>query len=148
LKRKETTSAGTSDGDVYMISLTIRTLPPSPNQRMHWAAKKKLRETFAKEIYCGCFEELESPLWGCPRKMILSTRIYWKTRRLDEDNAFGSLKILIDAMRDIGLIYRDSPKWLEVKKPIQMIDRENPRVEIELEETELIAERLRINRRR
>jgi Holliday junction resolvase RusA-like endonuclease len=66
--------------------------------------------------------------------MVLSTTIYWKTRSLDEDNAMGSLKIMIDAMRDIGLIYRDSPKWLEVKKPVQMIDHEDPRVEIQLEE--------------
>jgi Holliday junction resolvase RusA-like endonuclease len=116
-----------------MISLTIRTLPPSPNQRMYWAVKKKLRETFAKEIYYAWYES-GSPAWDGPRKMILTTTIYWKTRRLDEDNAMGSLKIMIDAMRDIGLIYRDSPKWLEVKKPVQMIDHEDPRVVIQLEE--------------
>ena len=46
----------------------------------------------------------------------------------------GSLKILIDAMRDIGLIYRDSPKWLKVDKPIQKLDHKNPRVEIAIEE--------------
>ncbi|MCJ7828405.1 MAG: hypothetical protein MUP81_01530 [Dehalococcoidia bacterium] len=94
--------------------------------------KKKLRNQFVKEILCAWYEA-ESPV-RMAAKMRLSTTIYWKTRRLDEDNAMGSLKIIIDAMRDVGLIYRDSPKWLEVNKPIQMIDRKDPRVEIELEE--------------
>ena len=118
-----------------MINLTIQTLPPSLNrlERMHWAVKKKLRKTFAQELHHAWWESGD-PVKDGPRKMRLTTTIYWKTRRLDEDNAMGSLKIIIDAMRDVGLVYRDSPKWLEVKKPIQKLDHKSPRVEIEIEE--------------
>ena len=119
-----------------MIRFTICTLPPSLNQleRMHWAVKKKIRARLADEICLesGCLPEPGSK--PIPRKFRLATTIYWKTRRLDEDNAMGSLKILIDAMRDVGLIYRDSPKWLKVDKPIQKLDHKNPRVEITIEE--------------
>ena len=125
-----------------MIRLTIHTLPPSVNQleRMHWAVKKRLRMHYAKEIRYALYSQnyqLSSAFrigHLPPRKIRLSVDIYWRTRRLDEDNAMGSLKIIIDAMRDIGLIYRDSPKWLTVEKPIQGIDRKYPRVEIQLEE--------------
>lgn len=129
-------SAGISDGDVHVIRFAIGTLPPSLNQleRMHWAVKKRLRTRFAKEILYELWDDGPYPEPSVPGKLCMSTTIYWKTRRLDEDNAMGSLKIIIDAMRDIGLIYRDSPKWLKIEKPIQMIDRVNPRVEIELEE--------------
>lgn len=130
-----------------MICLTIYTLPPSLNQleRMHWAKKGRLRALFARElfyadprpkkiIYRGAHLRGMPPEMYRPRKLRLSTTIYWKTRRLDEDNAMGSLKIIIDAMRDVGLIFRDSPKWLRVEKPVQKLDHDHPRVEIEVEE--------------
>lgn len=118
-----------------MIKLTIPVVLPSLNklERMHWAVKKKLRKRFADEVHAAWWESGD-PVKVGPQKLRLSTTIYWKSRRLDEDNAMGSLKILIDAMRDVGLIYRDSPKWLEVVKPIQRLDHDNPRVEIRLEE--------------
>lgn len=117
--------------------LVIYSIPPSLNQleRMHWAVKRRLRRRFANEIYHAWYEN-GTPILAKPCKQILGTTIYWKTRRLDEDNAVGSLKIIIDAMRDIKMIYRDSPKWLTVNKPIQRLDHINPRVEIELEETQ------------
>jgi hypothetical protein len=33
---------------------------------------------------------------------------------IDRDNLYGSCKPLIDAMRDVGLIRNDSPKWLDL----------------------------------
>lgn len=56
----------------------------------------------------------------------------FRGRFLDPDNLAGGCKILIDAMKDVGLIFRDSPKWWlpEFK---QNLDRMNPRTEIEIE---------------
>jgi hypothetical protein len=56
----------------------------------------------------------------------------FRGRFLDTDNLAGGCKILIDAMCDVGLIFRDSPKWWKPEFK-QNLDRMNPRTEIEIE---------------
>lgn len=101
---------------------------------MHWAVKRRLRKNLAWEIIwaTSTTERKAEPgrmrvsieIWRAPkpgRKM---------TRRLDPDNLVGGCKILIDAMRDAGLLKNDSPRWLDLDKPIQHLAKENPRTTI------------------
>lgn len=110
---------------------------PSTNQleRMHWGAKKQIRQRFARSILYS----LHAAGWRRPAqiedvpKMRLTVRLYRK-RLYDQDNAVGGLKPMIDGMRDIGALRNDSPTWLELIVLDQIQDGVRPRIEITLEE--------------
>ena len=59
---------------------------------------------------------------------------YEPNRRRDEDNVKSGLKFLLDALQAIKIIKNDSPKYLHIASDEVFVDRENPRIEIELEE--------------
>lgn len=76
------------------------------------AREKKLRNHFANgaqlyRIYCNqpaCVEE---------KRIVTITRLMGKRQReLDEDGLYSALKPCLDAMRDAGWIYNDSPRWV------------------------------------
>ena len=121
-----------------MIRLTVRTLPTSTNmlERMHWAVKRRMRRGFAWELRAALadIDLTPAPLIESPRpgKRRVSITIY-RPRRLDPDNCAGGLKPLLDAMRDVGLIRNDSPRWLELVVD-QRIEKVDCRTEITLEE--------------
>ena len=52
-----------------------------------------------------------------------------RPRRIDPDNLIAGNKYLIDTLEDMGLIWRDSPTYLEAKY-YQYTERENRRTEI------------------
>ena len=66
---------------------------------------------------------------GVPKKVKI---ISYRKRKCDKDNFEGGLKLLIDALKYIGLIFDDSPKWLKLEAQ-QQIDRNFPRTEIFIE---------------
>lgn len=112
-------------------------LPPSTNQleRMHWAVKKKLREKFTWELLSVLSETPWEPVPKDEIPKMKAAIIVYRgkgMKMLDEDNLAGGMKPLIDAIRDVGLIRNDSPKWFKLDSPRQERDRENSRVEIEL----------------
>ncbi len=100
------------------------------NHQARWKAKKRLRARLATEIMASIGVSM-FPV--AEEKMRLKVHVYHKTRRLDPDNVVGGLKVTIDAMRDVGLIWRDSPKWLVIDEPKQDIDHDNPRTVLEVE---------------
>lgn len=55
-------------------------------------------------------------------------------QRRDEDNVKSGLKFLLDALQKLKIIKNDSPKYLHIASDEVFVDRENPRIEIELEE--------------
>lgn len=140
------------------MKFTLASVPPSGNQlerlarspRARWALKKKMRARLAWEIRFALLdaglpipfpvranrEVLEllddgSVAYRRPEKMRVVVRVF-RDRLLDPDNAAAGLKVHLDAMRDIGLLWNDSPKWLSLEVE-QFIDKENPRTEIEIE---------------
>jgi hypothetical protein len=100
----------------FANSIRIEAVPPSLNKylRMHWAVKKKLRYTLGNLIVIGLGgAEVDKN----PPKMRVQISVHSKgarARMIDRDNLYGSCKPLIDAMRDVGLIRNDSPKWLDL----------------------------------
>jgi len=53
----------------------------------------------------------------------------YRPRKLDDDNLSGGMKYFRDTLEDMGLIWRDSPTYLEAKY-YQYTDGKNPRTEI------------------
>jgi len=53
----------------------------------------------------------------------------YRPRKIDSDNLSGGMKYLRDQLEKMGLVWRDSPKYLE-SKYFQYTDAENPRTEI------------------
>lgn len=114
------------------MKFTIFTELPSANkrERMHWAARERLNNTILTEIWV---EKLNQGIFaGEPekKKKSVTVTIYHRTRRFDEDN-ISAIKPVLDALRKLGLIYNDSPKWLDLSV-VQEIDHKNPRTEIEI----------------
>jgi Holliday junction resolvase RusA-like endonuclease len=120
------------------VRLTLQSIPTSTNQleRMHWAVKKRLRSQLQWELTAALADvgrKLPPLLYGkaAPKRRVTITA--YRPRRLDQDNATGGCKVLLDAMRDIGLIRNDSPKWLELVVN-QAIEKRDCRTEILIED--------------
>ena len=120
------------------MKLMLQSLPPSANlvMRMHWGQRKRLRSQLQWELTAALADlgmKLPPLLYGprVPKRRVIIT--VYRPRRLDPDNA--GPKILLDAMRDIGLIRNDSPRWLELVVE-QKIEKCECRTEIEIENIE------------
>lgn len=70
---------------------------------------------------------------GFQEHVTVKVSFYEPDKRRDDDNVFGGLKILLDAMQDARIIPNDSPKYCHVL-PERFYDKQRPRVEIEVEE--------------
>jgi len=119
------------DKAINMSKITLPIVTPSLNEllRMHWAEKTRLRKIYEAHLrgsIYGIGMEIVPALKGKKRKAIITS---YRPRRIDTDNYIGGLKILIDAMRDVCLIYDDGVKHFELTAD-QKTDREKPRTEI------------------
>jgi len=121
------------------IKITIPGLSPSRNETDKWTAKRqfwqkrKLKEIYGWLIFKDLSSQridLENIQVTAPvkRKVIFTS---YRSRRLDSDNLSGGLKYLRDTLKDVRLIYDDSPLWLKAEYR-QEIDSKNHRVEVEI----------------
>jgi len=99
--------------------------------RMNRWKRMELKEELAWEVYAGIHEQ--NPDYEAittPRKMKLNIISYRKSF-LDRDNFIGGLKVLIDSIKELRLIYDDSPEYLglEAEQKIEK-KRKNQRTEI------------------
>ena len=111
--------------------LTIKAVTPSLNEflKMHWGEKKRLRASFASLILGKLHDtgyEVNKLTKPYKRKV---TIISYRKRKFDFDNHVGGLKPMIDSLKDIGLIWDDGEKWIELVTR-QVTDGKNPRTEI------------------
>ncbi len=75
-------------------------------------------------------ERIETIPWK--RVLVRSVFYYTVNRRRDTDNAIGSLKSVYDGIVDSGLVIDDTPNYMIREQPEFKIDRQYPRVQIEL----------------
>ena len=105
------------------IKITIPGLSPSRNETDKWTAKRQFwQKRKLKEIYGWLiFKDLNSQRIDLEniqvtapvkRKVIFTS---YRSRRLDSDNLSGGLKYLRDTLKDVRLIYDDSPRWLKAE---------------------------------
>lgn len=66
-------------------------------------------------------------------KVNIRIEYYEKDMRRDEDNVMSAAKFILDAMQDIELILNDSRKYVHLTQEV-FTDRDNPRIEIEVNE--------------
>lgn len=68
------------------------------------------------------------------KKVNMRIWFYEPNQRRDEDNVKSGLKFLLDALQEIKILKSDSPKYLHIASDEVFVDRENPRIEIEIKE--------------
>lgn len=82
-------------------------------------------------------KQVELSLIGCPKftsKVRLNFRWYEKDMRRDYDNICFAKKFILDALVRAGIIKTDSWRGVIGFTDEFFIDRENPRIEVEIEE--------------
>ena len=108
----------------------------SPNARVHWralhAAKRDARDT-ARMLATLRLNGSDPPMWDRARAKV--TWYFPTARGRDPDNAMASLKAYWDGLEDAGIVANDCGIWPD--RPEFMIDRDKPRIEIEIREETL-----------
>jgi Holliday junction resolvase RusA-like endonuclease len=116
----------------------ILPIPPnilSPNctigsigMRMMKAAATKKYRLAAREAVDA--EGIETLPWNLVH---VKPKFYYKTKRIrDDDNSVGSLKAAYDGMKDAGLVIDDDSTHMRKEFPDFFVDKENPRVILEI----------------
>lgn len=84
---------------------------PSQNvtDRMHFMARHRLKKQWTLRV--GLAAGVLHPE-GFPCKMAVTIHSYRTRRITDHANLVGGCKMVIDAIRDSGLIVDDSDKWM------------------------------------
>ena len=112
------------------MKLTLPLPPNRANAREHWRVTHRNKvEYYEKADLAIAAQYPKDPFPPC--RMRLDARLYlWN--KVDPGNAVARLKWLEDSLVRCGLLVDDNEKWLDLQMPTQVIDRKNPRVEIEL----------------
>jgi len=115
------------------VKIIIKTLTPSLNPllRMNRFKRIKLKESFAWEVFAELREQNpDYEVIATPHKMRMNIISYRKSF-LDKDNFYGGLKPLVDAIKELRLIYDDSEEFLNLEAE-QRIEKKkkNNRTEI------------------
>jgi len=112
---------------------TLPLVTPSGNQTRQWDRSrnwkriKSEKEGFLWELKINELDRIE---FKCTfqKKRRVEFRSFRK-RLLDDDNLIQGFKMLRDALEEMGIIWKDSPEYLDAEY-YQEIDRDNPRTEI------------------
>lgn len=135
-----------------MLTITVPRVPPSGNelrrQYRHWAALKRLKLAWMDDVvYCSeikdhlALRELCGKTKGVGYKIHLHIRI-GRRKILDQDNAEAGLKPVLDALRAVGFIWDDSPKFLD-RPPVEQFKSQKSVTEFTFSEVSENNERMR-----
>lgn len=115
------------------ITLPLPHKALSPNGRSHWAAKAKQAKNARSSAKLTTLSLFRGGVFAQSDdvKHHITATFYFRDRRSfsDDDNLIGSLKAYRDGIADALNVDDKSMTWSSVK---QMIDKANPRVEIEI----------------
>ena len=126
------------------ITITVPIPKSNPNSNFAgWAAKaaqkKQDRETARQEAMIAVAELEDWKAYGFPWKSA-TVGVHWfhKTaNHKDRDNIIASLKHTIDGIKRAGLLVDDNDlTWCS---PVRLTDKDNPRVEIVIEQQTIQA---------
>ena len=97
-----------------------------------WAAANKKKKAM-KEV-AGAIWQAKFPKFIVP--VSLSIKFIEKDGRRDRDNVTsGGTKVILDALKHLGVIQNDSRKWVvDIQTDTKDIDKADPRVEVEITE--------------
>lgn len=98
-----------------MVYIAVRKEIESQNvrDRIHWVKRRKNKADWAQEIWAALNGRTAKFFHGHKRKHVKITSL--RSRLLDEGNLWGGGKDLVDALKTMGLIRDDSPKWIDLE---------------------------------
>lgn len=109
-------------------------LPPNmANGRMHWRVKHKAKQEYEEQMtILWALQRIPRPPKPLPRRVTITATLYVHNP-MDDDNALARLKWLVDWLVNWEYLPGDSRKHIQwAGIPGQVVDRKNPRVELEL----------------
>lgn len=97
----------------------------------HWAVSARAKKAAMESVQWYILQSKTKPVG----KAQITITCYEPNKKRDEDNVLaGACKIILDALQRAKIIAGDGRKYIElVTKPVE-IDRENPRIEVEIRE--------------
>lgn len=122
-------------------------LPPkacSPNARCHWAAKSRAVKQARQDGWLAAVAAMRATAWygGVPPRWEnakATVRYFTRTKhRMDPDNAISILKAVFDGLADAGIVANDRGLWPVLAPDWHQVDKNNPRVEIEVAECVMV----------
>lgn len=102
------------------------------SSRTHWAvaARQKI-EAMNTVIYAARAARIK-PVKGFAE---ITITCYEPNKRRDADNVqAGANKVILDALYKAGIIAGDGQKYIKLIQPPISVDRDNPKIEIEIKE--------------
>lgn len=123
-----------------MATFTISGRLPSLNQsfrvgRYRFGGSKNRQA--AKLYVAGHIWDAKVPKF--PGAVEVTVRWVEKDRRRDYDNISAGVKVILDALVATERIKGDSQKWVRPVKHEFSVDKNNPRIEVEVHECESMA---------
>jgi len=118
-----------------MAKIVIPVIAPSINEtnKKHWGHKDRLKKQFKAHIE-GAIMDMGMTVTPMKRPKKRTMLIYsYRVRELDRDNLYASHKEMIDAINELGLIWDDSEKYIDLTI-LQWRHPEAPKTEIYIEE--------------
>jgi crossover junction endodeoxyribonuclease RusA len=113
------------------ITLPLPNRKLSPNARIHWRSRSSLTKKARECAKLHTLEANDQWEWTTPTFNAYRLAFYWPDKRgRDDDNAASSCKAYRDGIADaLGI---DDRTLRFHGPPAMLLDRENPRLEIEL----------------
>jgi hypothetical protein len=111
--------SGTKPKEANLVyAITVPHVPPSLNEQgWHWGKTHKLKRLWTKDLWI-----LGGIIWGMKLRRLAEAKAKMRvsitlcsSREYDDDNKRYAEKIIYDALQQNGMIYRDSPEFVERK---------------------------------
>lgn len=102
------------------------------SSRTHWAvANKQKIDAMSTVIYAARAARIK-PVKGFAE---ITITCHEPNKRRDADNVqSGAAKLALDALYKAGIIQGDGQRYIKLIQPPLEVDRENPRIEVEIRE--------------
>jgi len=102
--------------------------------RTHWAVGAKQKKD-AQEIVCAAILAAKlRPVTDYPVTLLIVW--YERDRRRDKDNVQSAVKVILDALVEMGIIKGDAWKYVGDIHHVVTVSKENPRIEVEILEVD------------
>ena len=113
--------------------IKVEAATPSPNElnRMHWAERRRLKETFGWLLASALNKLPKIPKATGPRKLIIERH---GRKVLDQDNLVSGAKAVVDCIKEQRLILDDNPRDCRMEFRQVISRRDVPHTVIYLED--------------
>lgn len=99
-------------------------------------AGNKMKKDNESKVFLGIITAIESGTLKGAKRYPISLRIVWyeKDARRDIDNITFATKFILDTMVHFQIIQDDSQKYVKSIQHDVLVDKENPRIEVYMDE--------------